>query len=897
MTVSRSVAGQARAGVSLRVATLPGHPAAWLLAILIIAFSLWFSCYSIRLHDAHLTHKADLGQMDIAIWNTAHGRFLQEIKGDSISTRLTDHVEPIFALIAPVFWIWDDVRALLILQAVCLALGAWPIYLLARRRLGAAGIGAAAPWSALAFGAAYLLVPALEAPLVSDFHALPLAVPLIGWAFWTIERRQWTRFVLAALLLASVQEGMALLTAMLGLYATARTLLARPGADSRPAAPGEPDTQARHWPGALSGAAVCLLGLAWFYVATFVIIPHFAAQAYGLQESPYAARFGELGSSFAGVLKTILTRPGLVLRTVAEPLRLRCLFGLLAPTAFLALLAPEVLFISLPLLLANLLSSFPLQYSGELHYSAPLVPYFVIAGAIGLARLLGWLRLSKAGLSDRHPNLPGAFQAVKLVTTVSVALMLAGALAYHAWAGYTPLGQEYWRRVAGGWPAVTTHDRLLARFIAQIPPAAALSTTPDLWPHLSHRVAIYQFPIVSGAQWVLVDVSGDTNRHPADVRTDLQGLMAGGWGVADAADGYVLLRKQAGAAVLPDAFYDFARVTGIYPQHALDITFGGKLRLLGYDVLDDVKWRRTGFRFYWQALAPLADGTEIALQVLAPDGSVVDDTAQRPMPALIWYPPARWRPGEIVVTEKAGWYLPAVWAPLLAVSADGAPLTPSIAPLDDPRTQANGNGGTAPGGDIANAVMTGDGKVRLPAWMRRDGVLVRWQAPEMLSAAGAQFSATTWAVRLDGYSVAQTAAPGASLPLILRWQAPGAAPASLDYTVFLHLRDAEGQTVANGDATPTWFTPRPTSTWGSQAAGSVILDAHTVSLPAGLAPGRYSLVAGLYDWQSGQRVPIRGPDGNVTGDEFVLGYVTIDAAASPHSDLACLMAREACVSQ
>ena len=103
--------------------------------------------------------------------------------------------------------------------------------------------------------------------------------------------------------------------------------------------------------------------------------------------------------------------------------------------------------------------------------------------------------------------------------------------------------------------------------------------------------------------------------------------------------------------------------------------------------------------------------------------------------------------------------------------------------------------------------------------------------------------------------------------------------------------------MANGDATPTWFTPRPTSTWGSQAAGSVILDAHTVSLPAGLAPGRYSLVAGLYDWQSGQRVPIRGPDGNVTADEFVLGYVTIDAAASPHPDLACLMAREACVSQ
>ena len=115
-----------------------------------------------------------------------------------------------------------------------------------------------------------------------------------------------------------------------------------------------------------------------------------------------------MGDSFGGVLKTILTRPGLVLRTVAEPLRLKYLFGLLVPTAFLALLAPEVLFLSLPLLLANLLSSFPLQYSGELHYSAPLVPYFVIAGAIGLARLLGWLRRSaRPARRTRPPDRPG----------------------------------------------------------------------------------------------------------------------------------------------------------------------------------------------------------------------------------------------------------------------------------------------------------------------------------------------------------------------------------------------------------------------------------------------------------------------------------------------------------
>ena len=136
------------------------------------------------------------------------------------------------------------------------------------------------------------------------------------------------------------------------------------------------------------GVAVFILGLAWFYVTTFVVIPHYAALAYGIGQTPYAARFGELGDSFGDVLRSLVTRPLTVLKIALEPLRLRYLFGLLIPTAFLGLFGAEILLVGLPLLLANLLSSFPLQYSGELHYSAPLVPIFTFAAVVGLARLI-----------------------------------------------------------------------------------------------------------------------------------------------------------------------------------------------------------------------------------------------------------------------------------------------------------------------------------------------------------------------------------------------------------------------------------------------------------------------------------------------------------------------------
>jgi hypothetical protein len=316
-------------------------------------------------------------------------------------------------------------------------------------------------------------------------------------------------------------------------------------------------------------------------------------------------------------------------------------------------------------------------------------------------------------------------------------------------------------------------------------------------------------------------------------------------------------------------------------------------------VIDDPKWRQTGFRFYWQALAPLPQDMAILLQVVAPDGSVVDDTTQRPMPALLWYPPALWRPGETVVTEKPGWYLPATWAPLLTVSGHGAPMTPRAANGDTTDLAGSSRaGGATPVDESAQAVSSPDGRLRLAAWTRRNGRLASWQPPAALKVDGAQFRAGDWRTRLAAYSAPDRMAPGGALPVALRWEASAGVGAGQDYTVFLHLRNAAGQTVANGDATPVWFTPRPTSTWsGPDASQYVTWDAHSLTLPADLPAGRYSLVAGFYEWQTGRRLPLVGPDGNDGGDEFVLGQVTIDPGAALQPDLACLMAREACASQ
>jgi hypothetical protein len=163
------------------------------------------------------------------------------------------------------------------------------------------------------------------------------------------------------------------------------------------------------------------------------------------------------------------------------------------------------------------------------------------------------------------------------------------------------------------------------------------------------------------------------------------------------------------------------------------------------------------------------------------------------------------------------------------------------------------------------------------------------------TAQNAAFEGDAWSVRLTGYAAPERAAPGRHLPVVLHWEAGAPSPPGTDYTVFLHLRDAFGSTVANADATPTWFTPEPTSLWAGE--GAPVLDAHELILPAELAAGEYGLVTGWYDWRTGQRMSLRDGAGNVLGDEIVLGSVTLDPGTAPVPDLCCLYSAECCASQ
>lgn len=133
-------------------------------------------------------------------------------------------------------------------------------------------------------------------------------------------------------------------------------------------------------------------------------------------------------------------------------------------------------------------------------------------------------------------------------------------------------------------------------------------------------------------------------------------------------------------------------------------------------------------------------------------------------------------------------------------------------------------------------------------------------------------SAAIWRdrIRLRDYAVNSAAyKPGELVSLSFDWEAlQGDLP---EYKVFTHLIAPDGTLVAQRDTSPV-DEYRPTSAWD---VGEVIRDRHALLLSSELQPGRYVLWVGWYDPVTGERLPVRLPDGSEE-DHLVLGGIEVE---------------------
>ncbi len=427
--------------------TFPHPTSRALLWTAISAYAAGFSALSILRHRAFSTGRFDLGNMVQAVWSTAHGHPLQitGLRGDQIS-RLGAHFDPILAAFAPLWLAWPSPDMLLVAQAVAVALGALPVFWLARKHLASDRV-------ALGFALAYLIYPPTQWLTLNEFHPVALACPLLLYAIWFLDEGRLLPFAACAIVAATTKEEIALVVAGLGIwYALAH---------------------GRRW----TGAAVAAAGVAAALIAIEVVIPHFNRAG----TSSFFTRYSEVGSTPGGIVHTALTDPWKIVTTTATGRGLGYLAQLVLPLALLVVLAPLALIAAVPELAVNLLSAATTQTSIRFHYTAGLIPVLIAAAVFGAKRL--------------PPRIPVA--TIVVVTALAANYLLGPAPLWR----YFPGGEQHQARAAD----VSEHDRIAARALRLIPPHAVVSATNSLGAHLSARRRVLSFPYLQDAQWVAAD--------------------------------------------------------------------------------------------------------------------------------------------------------------------------------------------------------------------------------------------------------------------------------------------------------------------------------------------------------------------------------------------------------
>lgn len=467
-----------------------------LVAVATATFAGGLGALAVLQHRAYWTGRFDVGNLTQAVWSTAQGDVLSVtgLSGRQIS-RLGAHFDPLVAAFAPLWWLWPDPSLLLVVQALAVATGAVPVYLLGKRHLGS-------DWPAAGFALAYLLHPATQWLVLDDFHPVALATPLLLWGFWFLEDGRLLAFAGVALLACLTKEQIGLVVAAMGLWYALR-----------PA-------------GRRAGLAIALAGTAVSAVAITVIVPHFAPGG----GSPFEGRYASVGGSPGGIVDTALTDPGTIARAVTDGRDGAYLADLLAPLLGLPLLSPLTALTAAPELLLNLLSDTKTQTSIHFHYTAGALPGLFVAAILGAARLrrrFAWARLP-AGRAVVVAALVGGF--------------LLGPLP--VWR-FVPFGSD----LAAREHVVGAHAAAAERVLRAIPADASVSATNTLGAHLSERRRVLSFPVLAGAEWVAVDRRRPSFRDEADApekfRTALAQLRASGrFEVVAEEDGILVLRRM-----------------------------------------------------------------------------------------------------------------------------------------------------------------------------------------------------------------------------------------------------------------------------------------------------------------------------------------------------------------
>jgi uncharacterized membrane protein len=343
---------------------------------------------------------------------------------------LADQLSLVLYPLAVVTRVLPSATALLVVQAIALALTVVPLWRFGRAHAGLR-VGAVAT---LAF--VFALYPAIHAVNLGGFHAAVFALPALVWAMHLGMAKRILPFALAIAVVLATRSDLGLAVAGVGI------VLALTGQRSL-------------------GWRTALVGVGWAAVATVVIQPLVGG---GL--ASHADSFARFGDAPASIVWGMVSQPGEVVGALVRERNFELFVVLFGPLLFLPVLAPRFLVGLLPLQVLYLLADTP---NAEL-----FGPQAVAATAfLFLSTAVALHRLGRQGV-----------ERVVVDPRILVALLLAGSVFFIREAAASPYQQPW------DWGGQDVTDAARRRAAGVIPADATVVASSEVAVLLAERLQL-----------------------------------------------------------------------------------------------------------------------------------------------------------------------------------------------------------------------------------------------------------------------------------------------------------------------------------------------------------------------------------------------------------------------
>jgi len=333
----------------------------FIVAALGVAFAVFVSLITVYRYLSFYTPNFDFG-IFVNMFHNMRTRFLPYVTSERnlLLSHFAVHISPIYYLMLPFYLLFPHPQTLQILQAVILASGIVPLYLLAKHK----GLSNK---TIVFLSFLYALYPALSSGCYYDLHENCFLTALLFWTFYFCEKKKYILLYIFAFLVLLVKEDASIYIAFFAFYIILSNL------------------SKKNYKASLHGCRLFLLAAAYFVFCWFMMSKY----GYGIMDKDRYGNYIPDDGNILSMVKTVLINPGYVFTQLLTADKLIYMSKMLLPLAFIPFMMKKVSRFTLlfPLVLMSLMTNYGYQFDLRFQYQFGVLAFLFYMTVLNISEM------------------------------------------------------------------------------------------------------------------------------------------------------------------------------------------------------------------------------------------------------------------------------------------------------------------------------------------------------------------------------------------------------------------------------------------------------------------------------------------------------------------------------